>query len=338
MIRVQTLTDLYQQIPGAVNRVCVVPLIGHAYKDTDYLYQLYAPLLTKHSAYNITEITAVGHIRLPFLALFQRRTVLLHYHWLEFQDLKSIAGMPWKLLSLWLYLLFGGRLIWTVHNLRPHDKKLPGFHLRLHRWFSKKAMIIHVHSEFAAREVYKHYQIKKKKIRILGHPPYPAHFVEKTKALENLKKQIKATIPADTSLLLVFGAISEYKGIREILNIFQTLEGKYTLLIAGYLKKNQESLDEHIKDFVKRDPRIIYRQQFIPADLYPSLLSAADLCIFNHDYILTSGVVEMARSYNKKIIAPMLGPLQEIDDPSLYLFRDTTEMKNLIESQSSLNE
>ena len=96
------------------------------------------------SQYVVKSINAIRHILLPFYIRY--RKITLHYHWLEFQDLKSLLAFPYKLLWFSIFTLFKTPIIWTVHNLEPHDRSVD-FHQWLHRKMAQKTYRLHIHDE-----------------------------------------------------------------------------------------------------------------------------------------------------------------------------------------------
>lgn len=326
-----SLTELYSQVNKHFSKVFVVPLIRYNFPKTDYLFLLYRDFLTQPNEVEIKSISVFGHFKLVLAAAFDNYTIL-HYHWLEFQNLKALLGMPYKLICIALYKLFGGSIVWTVHNLTPHDKKYLKLHTSIHRWMAKRASIIHVHSTSAVSIVSEYLNIEKTKIVILKHPQFPSEELSKDEAQEQfLSNYGDGKNSLESPVFLIFGGISEYKGIREIIDILSTQEKDFSLIIAGYVKIGQEALHNFIIDKTIDDQRVTYVPTFIPEEHYPSLLHNSDVCIFNYDEILTSGGVEMALAYQKKIIAPNLGCLQDLKDrDNVSLFNSKEELKNLI--------
>ena len=334
-MEIASLKELYSGLNKHINTVFVVPLIRFDFPKTDYLYLFYKDLIDENKV-KIESISVFAHFRFVLHVIFNRNT-LLHYHWLEFQDVKSLLGMPFKLLCIGLYKLFGGDIVWTVHNLKPHDKKYLSLHLRIHRWMARIASIIHVHSEASVSLVSSTYDIPPGKIAVLKHPDFPAKLVPQETARNEFlslygdgRKELKSPV------FLVFGGISEYKGIREIIELLSKQKPEFTLIIAGYVKKGQESLHNFIIEQTIDDSRVLYVPAFIPEEHYPLLLNASDICIFNYDEILSSGGIKMAQSYNKKIIAPYAGDLRELkNDRMVSLFNSKEELQTSIISTLS---
>ena len=326
-----SLTELYSRVNKHFSKVFVVPLIRFDFPQTDYLFLLYKELLSKKTKSEVKSISVFDHYKFVLAALFTKNTIL-HYHWLEFQTLKALFGMPYKLLCIALYKLFGGSIVWTVHNLSPHDKKYLKLHRSIHQWMAKRASLIHVHSTSALSLASEYLSIKKEKIVILEHPQFPSIELNKEEAqkefLSNYGDRRKLL---QSPVFLIFGGISEYKGIREIIDILTSIENKFNLIIAGFVKVGHEDLHNYIIDKTVDDERVIYVPTFIPDEHFPSLLHSSDICLFNYDEILTSGGVAMAMAYKKKIIAPNLGCLQDLKNEDLVSLFDTKdELKKLI--------
>lgn len=332
-MEVISLKALYSKVSQHIDRVFVVPLIRFNFPKTDYLYQLYKEMLNDNTAPKIISTSIFNHYKFVLSAILHKNT-LLHYHWLEFQDGKSLLGMPYKILCIALFKLFGGKLIWTVHNKSPHDKKFLDLHVALHKWMAKRADIIHVHSETARSIISDFLDVTKEKIVVLAHPVFPAEIMPK----EIAQKQFLKIYGNGRSTLLdpvflIFGGISSYKGIEEIVTILCSKEEPFTLIIAGYLKKGQDSVHKFISSKTSTDFRVLYKPIFIPEEHYPMLLNSVDICVFNYDDILTSGGVAMAQSYKKTIIATNKGGLKELHQhKNVHLFDSTKELKNHLDS------
>ncbi len=326
-----SLTELYSQVNKHFSKVFVVPLIRFDFPKTDYLFLLYKELLDSENPAEVQSISVFSHYKFAMAAIFSKNTIL-HYHWLEFQNLKALLAMPYKLICIALYSLFGGSIVWTVHNLSPHDKKYLKLHLSIHKWMARRAAFIHVHSTSAVPIVSEYLEVDKSKISILAHPEFPPEIITKDEALsEFLSNYGDGRTSLQKPVFLIFGGISEYKGIREIIEFLTTQEAGFSLIIAGYVKVGQESLHNFIIDKTIDDDRAIYVPTFIPEEHYPSLLQSSDVCVFNYDDILTSGGVAMALAYSKEIIAPNLGCLKDITgSENVSLFNSTEEMNLLL--------
>ena len=324
-MEVSTLKELYSKVSSRVSTVYVVPLIRYSFPKTDYLYQLCKQFLEKPSETEIKSIGVFTHYKFVLDAIFRRNTIL-HYHWLEFQDLKSLSAMPYKLFCIWLYQLFGGNIIWTVHNVTPHDEKFLPLHLTIHKWMARMATLIHIHSKSSINRVCEYLDISSSKFIVLKLPRFPCTEILKQDALAKFlefygsgKKSLK------TPVFLVFGGLSAYKGIEDIVTILTSSKKDFTLIIAGYVKKGQKPLHNFIVESTIHDARVHYVPAFIPEEHYPYLLGTADICVFNYRNILSSGGMAMALSCKKRVIAPNKGDLQELKNHDLVSLFETRE-------------
>ncbi|MBO6621166.1 MAG: hypothetical protein JJ892_02945 [Balneola sp.] len=324
----QSLSDIYSSLGSQYSSVFVVPKIRSNYPNSDYLYLLYKPLLNA-AEYNIESVSVFGHYKFVFKALFSKK-IILHYHWLEFQDAKSLIGMPWKLLCIYFFKLCGGKIIWTIHNLEPHSQKLLKLHLWLHTRMAKLADKVHIHSETAANLVHKKFNIPREKLCLHPHPEFPSRIIEREQSIDFLNSEFKWMLNPSRPITLIWGNIAQYKNIVQLLEITEKHRLDVQIVIAGAIKKGQESLAKKIEVITDNNPDFYMKPEFIQEKYIPYFFSAADFCLFNFDQILTSGSVEMALNYKKDVIAPRFGALTELNEA--FLFSDEKELVTLIRS------
>jgi len=328
-MEVQSLSDIYSSSGLKEGTVYVVPKIRYQHKDSDYLYLLYEPVL-KQNNYRIESVSVFGHIKFVIKAITSKN-VLLHYHWFEFQDFKALSGMSWKVLCIFTFKLFGGKLVWTVHNLKPHDRKWLKFHKFIQTWLAKKADHLHVHCISAMVEVSEFLSVSSSKISVLPHPDFPVKHYSKFEAIQYLNSKFSLSLDTNLPLILFFGNISNYKRIEEALIVLNSIDIKHQVLIAGPVKKGQINLLKILEDTAQKHSNIKILPSFIQDEWIPYIFSASDISFFNFDDILTSGSFQMALDYDKKIIAPNKGCLSEFSEAdNVFLFNSDSEMKSHI--------
>ncbi|MEJ2616835.1 MAG: glycosyltransferase [Ignavibacteriaceae bacterium] len=128
----------------------------------------------------------------------------------------------------------------------------------------------------------------------------------------------------------MFGEIAEYKGIKEVVDIFNDLDEKNKLVIAGVIKKGNEDYYKKILESVKNKEQVLIYNERIPDDDIPIIFNACDTAVFNFNDVLTSGSVIIALNYNKKIIIPAKGCLKELKGPNIFQFNNIEELKNIL--------
>ncbi|MBL6825634.1 MAG: hypothetical protein O3C06_08200 [Bacteroidetes bacterium] len=338
----ENITECYEDMLPRGSLVLVFPPIREKFPKTDYLYLLYSDLLEQSPApYSLKSINALKHLLLPFLALRHRGKVALHYHWLEFQDLKSLLAFPYKFLWFSLFSALGTPIIWTVHNLEPHDRKWLGPHRWLHRSMAKRAQRLHIHSEALLERTsnYLDIPLDSTKWCVVPHPSFPADIKDRSTAIDELNRRYSCTIPEDATILLLFGNISAYKGILEFVELFiEAVEAGISrdtihVIIAGPVKKGQETYHQQITTAITQLPQYFsHLPHFFPEEEYPFLLSASDYCLFNYQNIHSSGGLMMALSYSRKVIAPDIGIFSSHrNDSRVQLFTGKDELRQIID-------
>lgn len=325
-----SLHALFTKVLPSYEQVFVVPKIRYNYPNTDYLHLLYAPLIASNPDIKIKSISALQHWK-PVLFRFTKSKSILHYHWLEFQDYKSALGMVYKILCLWKYKLFGGKLVWTIHNLKPHDGKWLSIHQILHKWMAGKAELILVHSENVINEVSQLYECDKNKIEVYAHPKFPAELKKRDEAHSYLFEKFGLKIHPAKKVLGSVGAISNYKNFLSTIKLLKEIDGNFVYLIFGYVKKGQSELHRTLLSYAEELDWLYYVPGFVDENDLPFIMSSFDICPFNFEEITTSGGVELSLAYNRIIVAPRLGSLHDKEDlQQVHLFSDQVEFMHIL--------
>lgn len=330
----EKLKSIYEELlpdnTSGITHLFVVPLIRFNYKQSDYLYLLYKGFIEDpESPFKIHSTSILHHFKFVWYAL-RKRDVLLHYHWLECTDLKSLSGMIYKLICIALFKAFGGKLVWTVHNIMPHDRQYRSLNYKIRSYMAHKADLLHVHCETAVQEVSSFYGLSEGKFRVIPHPEFPAESISRKKAIKKLNKKRGFDLKKEDQIFLMFGNISAYKKILETAQIFTALPRHKKLLIAGPVKKGQLNVYHELKKVASKNSNILLYPHFISEESVPLYHNVADCVLFNYREILTSGGVALARSYNRPIIAPKLGCLKEVQGEDIFLFDSQEELRQLL--------
>ena len=326
-----SLEDVYESVNKDATTIFVVPLIRYDHQKTDYLYLLYKDLIDS-GKYDIKSISVFNHFKL-LTGILTQKNAILHYHWLEFQDLKSIFGMPWKILCIYLFRLFGGNIVWTLHNEFPHDQKNLRLHSFLHKKMAAWSDALHVHCSYAAEIMKDRLDVSKAKFHLIPHPEFPAENKSKKEARDFLKNKYELFFTESDRIALMFGNISYYKQIQEVAEIFINTDIEAYLLVVGPVKKGSQNLFTTLEELQLQHNNIKMVPDFIEEDEVPFFYCAADLCVFNYREILSSGGYHMAKAYHKKIVAPDMGCLSEKGSESnVQLFKTQQELAVLLKS------
>jgi beta-1,4-mannosyltransferase len=323
--------EIIYQLEPECKKLFVLPPFNPKNRKGDYLYLLHKELIESDLTPEVETVGDWQYVKLNLTA-FKDIPSLLHCNWLEASNFREVLKIMFLWLNLILYKKKGGKLIWTIHNTGPQSLSMKWLNLRLENWLAKHADLIHVHCKTAIRIMSDKLDIDNSRFAVLAHPRFPAYLIPRSAAIEALNQRYGFTLQARNKIYLVFGNIGPHKRILEIVEIFKKLSPNKKLLIIGpvkhgclsYYKKVQKAVEEY-------ESRIFLLPKSISSTIVPEFFNAVDFCLFNYDDILTSGGVELARSYQKAIIAPDKGCLKEItDNPSVKLFQDSHQFNQLL--------
>jgi beta-1,4-mannosyltransferase len=242
-----------------------------------------------------------------FRAVQDNSVTVLHLHWLT----PYIKGNNWWhrliyslkfLLDLCLVRLAGVKIIWTIHNQLAHDCQFPQLELWLRKSLTKIVHKIIIHHQSTLARLEPTLKLQSKPTFIVAHGHYRDFYPA---ASSQLAARKKLNFPLTGYLYLNLGMIRPYKGIENLLKVWQKCQvhlNEYTLLIAG--KPLDLAYEAVIKTQVTQVKRAILTPHFIPADQMHLYFSAADIVVLPFSQILTSGSLILAMSYHKPIIAP----------------------------------
>lgn len=219
------------------------------------------------------------------------------------------------------------KIIYTVHNLQPHDN-CEDFDIDVYKLFLKSADLIVHHGNKSIELIKNNYpETLESKHIVASHGSYP---VLKTIGKEEAKKIYD--IPINKITFTNFGLQRSYKGRDFNLEVFNSLENKKDLcyftagLLVGDTKPFEISQDEL---FTKQ----IYRK--IPNDELKDIISLTDVFFLGHTSGLNSGLIHLAISYNKPIIFPNIGNFKEQAED--FDFYETYEVGNKNSAINAIN-
>lgn len=224
----------------------------------------------------------------------------------------------------------GARLVWTVHNVLPHECAYPAVEVRLSRFLAEHADLIHVMSEETLDAVAGRYVLPRDKVRVIPHASYVGvypDFVSRSVARRRL-----GVLPHEVALL-VLGGIRPYKGLDRLLDVFDRVcreELRLRLLVAGKpgrfpdLAEWRRRCEEH--------PRIVSDFSYVPDADLQVWCRAADVAVLPYRSILNSGSFQLALSFGLPVIGPTDGALRSLLDPAYCLSFDPADDRSLAEA------
>ncbi len=218
----------------------------------------------------------------------------------------TIVNIPFFILQVFIarYVL-NCKLVWTPHNIIPHDSKYIKIHRFCRRFFARNMKWIRLFSEISLPAAVKQLKCDKSKFKIIPEGSYVGYYPNNVSRSEARKF---LNIADDKRVLLYTGFIKPYKGIDNLIECFKkSYQENAILIIAG--KVMNPAYFEIIKKSINEN--IILVDRFIENDELQYFFNAADIVTLPFKKIENSGSVILAMSFKKAVIAPSMGVLKE---------------------------
>lgn len=262
---------------------------------------------------NRLEMLGVRVEDFSFSRAVTQRYDVLHIHWPDLHlharsSLHAIVKHARLALLIAFLRLRGTRIVWTLHNLKPHEphsrlgERL--FPIWFPRWCTHVIALTTISLE-SARTLYPTLRDKAAAVIPHGHyrDAYPTPMA-RTDCRDQLRLGHRFTF-------LFFGNIRRYKNVPRLIEAFRALPRQDVQLVIAGQPGPRVRIDE-LRQLAAGDDRIHLRLEFVPEDQVPSYIGASDVVVLPFESILNSGSVFLALSFNRAVLAPRLGSLPEI--------------------------
>jgi len=255
---------------------------------------------------------------LTYLVRNNRRQRIVHFQFFRRERIESLL-FP-------LLRLLGVNLIFTAHNVLPHENGRIDYLLRSIVYRAAKVII--VHSEFVKNKLATSFDISPQKIRVIPHGNFD-HYIPRTMPS---KAEARASLNlSDTdNVLLFFGYIREYKGLDLLLDALELSikkGGSLKLVIAGAVHppELEERYQRRINQ-IRGNESIVFHAGFVPSENVTTYFAACDAVVLPYRKIDHSGIVHLAYSFGRPLIATRVGDFPEVieDGKSGYVLKENS--------------
>lgn len=258
---------------------------------------------------------------LKLISMRFRGFKVLHIHWLYPLSLPNrLPLITRKYLSFFNRMVFlfmakwlGYRIVWTIHNVLPHDPETIN-DLLVYRYLSSVAAHKIAHSEYTITEM-KRLGFNTDRMTVIPHGNYTGYYMDEI-SVKSARKKLK--INNNDFVILFFGQIRNYKGIDNLIKVMSRLKLKNAhLIIAG------KCLDSVLRK------KIIEAQQKLNIDLYDTHIEDKDVSLFYKacdvvclpfKTVTTSGSAMLSLTFGKPVIAPRIGALLDLPESVGYFY------------------
>ena len=261
--------------------------------------------------------------------------VVLHLHWLarvlrgaasEAEGRERVASFLGALDAF----RAGGRIVWTVHNVLPHDTAFPSVDLELRRGVVERADIIHVLSAGTVAAAAPLYEIPASKVLNIPHPAYLGVYLDDVSEAD---ARLHYGLGANDIVFGFVGNLRPYKGLADLLDAFESIAAsppdarRRRLLIAG-----MPAADPSIETLLERaraHPDIVVDARRIPANELSIPLRASDVIVLPYRSTLNSGALLLALSFARPVIAAASPHVTETVGPDASITYDSNDPDGL---------
>lgn len=248
------------------------------------------------------------------------RDYVLHVHWAEVvaQVVVDPDESAARLKAFKELLLDvrgrGGHVVWTVHNVLPHDVRHRDVELELLQFLAEQAELVHVLGDATVGLTRPHYEIRPETVEVVPHSSYVGVYPDVIS--RDVARRRLGLLPHDVALLCL-GGIRPYRGLDTLLDAFDVLverDLRVKLLVAGKPGRFPQVRDW--QERCERHPRIVSRFELVPESDLQLWHRAADVAVLPYRGILNSGAFKLAQTFGLPTVAPRAGNLAGGLDPT----------------------
>jgi glycosyltransferase involved in cell wall biosynthesis len=244
-----------------------------------------------------------------------RRGDILHLHWPSF--LYTVPGS--RLRSWWGLLRFtglmlllrarGARIVWTAHNLYPHDQGRTPLNRLGRRIVVWLCSYVCVHVPAAAVRVQREFRVRAAALVLLEHGNFIGFYPN---TITPAAARARLDIPQGEFVYLFVGLCKPYKNLELLIRSYAALADDSQLWIVGHFQSAAYRERVQHAAALAGGGRIRIVDRFVPEDELQLYLNACDAVVLPYQEILTSGTALLALSFGRPVVAPRLGVLPEV--------------------------
>jgi beta-1,4-mannosyltransferase len=272
----------------------------------------YGPLLAAALERRGVDIEFALDFDEQFLRENRERIDILHLNWPHFFYYDDDPAIMERQLAAFIGCLdlargLGYKVVWTAHNLYPHNRRHVTLDHQGRVAICQLATAIIAHCAAAAGAVKQTFG-RTDRLFIIPH----GHFVDVySGTISRARARERLGVPVDDFAYGFFGSLQPYKGIEALFDAFACLDQDDAWLLISGGGKDPVYFDR-LRQRAATMPRVILRTYpRAPSEDIPLIMKAADVVTLPFIATMTSGTLILALSWGRPVIAPALGCLPE---------------------------
>lgn len=269
----------------------------------------------------VSGLRAQGCTVIPFHKHLETQSAdIFHVHWPEvfagirlrpWQKLRGdVIGVNFKL-TIDRIRRSGGRLVWTVHDLDPHDSRLvkDPYYQRLMEMFEARVDGLISLTERGVPQIRAHFPaVVDRPVFVTPHPHYREDSLRPRPA-ERSREMFG--LPEGDFVFGLLGTLRPNKGAAELIRAFRAWPSAgASLLVAGSV---QENYARTLQDLAAGDRRIVLKFGRLSDEMLLKAHDAIDVLVFPASNYFNSGTVLKALSLDVPVLAYATPANREIE-------------------------
>jgi beta-1,4-mannosyltransferase len=317
----RTRRDAAYAVGAAIVKIIALPKHGIAYNESFY-----------RAIEADGTVVVDGEFGRRWIIRNVERGDVVHLHWPSFSYVYQTSRtlqLIWFLRFVLMLILIrarGGRLMWTAHNVLPHERSV-------FRWMDVVARhiviglsdAVFVHGREAAGIVGRRFPRSRAKLRQIPHGNWIDYYPKRG---DRSTARQELGIPDRTYAYLFIGLCKPYKNLEELLRAFREVDGDCVLLVAGAFP--DPAYFRQIEMLAHEDSRVKLFPGFVPDDRIHVYLQACDAVVVPYREVLTSGTAMLALSFGRPVLSVDRGFLRDVINSEVGMLFATADRSALV--------
>ncbi|SDZ38301.1 Glycosyltransferase involved in cell wall bisynthesis [Micromonospora pattaloongensis] len=274
-------------------------------------------------------VTTFGAVDRLLAALPPGMPAVLHVHWLyevtagSRSGSEAVARVERFEARLRALSERGVRLVWTVHNVLPHETVHREVELRLRRFMLGAAELVHVMHGGHLDLLRTAFDGQPRASLVIPHPTFAGAYPD---WVDRATARSALGIPLGARVLVTFGQIRPYKGHGAFLEAFDLAaraDPRLRWLVAG--KVRDETGGDEFVARAARHPAVLLHPGFVPEADVQLYLRAADAALYPYRSSLNSGAVALTAGFDLPAYASTGTSLADLMPPEAVVRFDLSD-------------
>lgn len=224
--------------------------------------------------------------------------------------LRQVKKMKHFLRQLEVCKSRGAKLVWTVHNIKPHEKGNP----ITSKYFWRKFLqlvdgLIFLSKTSQTVALQGRPELRRISAQVIPRGNFD-QLADRAPTFEQARNTLE--IPHNEFVYLFFGKLRAYKNVEQLTQEFIRADIDRSRLIIAGDDKQGKSIGRNLSRIEVQQPNIELDCRVVPDEDLLTYISACDIVVLPYKEILNSAALLMALSCGRRVVCPNIGTMAEI--------------------------